>query len=70
MMPALYAAVYILAERFFYFTGKQFPVKKDLFPNFENEVFTMSLLFLKEKRLVPFQIQFTIIHNLLCTSDK
>ncbi|RGG43593.1 hypothetical protein DWX96_02635, partial [Roseburia sp. AF22-2LB] len=45
----LYAAVCILAERFFYFTGKQFPVKKDLFPNFENEVFTMSLLFLKEK---------------------
>ena len=37
MIPALYAAEYILAERFFYFTGKQFPVKKDLFPNFENE---------------------------------
>ena len=69
MIPSLYAAMCILAERF-YFTGKQFPVKKDLFPNFENEVFTMSLLFLKEKRLVPFQIQFTIIHNLLCTSDK
>ena len=69
MIPALYAAVYILAERFFTLQGSNF-LKKDLFPNFENEVFTMSLLFLKEKRLVPFQIQFTIIHNLLCTSDK
>ena len=52
VLSALYGCT--SSRSVFYFTGKQFPVKKDLFPNFENEVFTMSLLFLKEKWLMSF----------------
>ena len=38
MIPALYAAVYILVERFsLYRKAISCKEKKDLFPNFENE---------------------------------